>query len=638
MHKTFLSHRLLFIAVLLSIINFPSISSERLSHIKTYTVFYGILNEQQIELAREHDLIILHAGYRGEEVNIEAIKKIRRPKKSGKRTLVIGYISLGENEKPKRGLRKLDPAHRGPVWRNKNGQMVYTEKGFRNWYLDERKLLFGPNGEKRWGIDGMPLTQLGQDGIPDENGKWNSYYVYVADPDWQKYMKDRLDFLFNTAGCDGAFFDTLDVASPWGHFKWMQKDMYDLILKIRSWYPEQIFIPNNGLFLFDQYGPELSKAVDGVMFESYLAEWDWNRNLATRQRWYQSNLDLIHRVLKPLNQKNDLFVFFLHYIQKKQKNAPLFYASMLETSQQLKSATAISTPMLKTMEHPFLLPKNHPLKSENLDVIYKENNYLDIKSWLSLKTFDISRLHLSITDRTGKLERPFIALYDHQIDLKTGRLQIPELSSGSFFLKLRLVDQTGRDLRIGTAKLNIAAQELQRISLITLQPAEKKIILSWPKIKKAQHYKIIWGTQENLLNYDIYSTTTRLELDSLINGQTYFFRIRAENDQTKGPWSEVFYNSPLDCTPPNAPISFQIKLKNKKAKLKWSEPPGEKAAGYYLYIDPINLGYGIPVKLLPFQKEWTVDFEKPGHYILRLSAIDASNNESNTIEKKIFIP
>lgn len=72
-------------------------------------------------------------------------------------------------------------SHLGPISRDKNGKFIFSNNGFRNWYLDQRMLMRSKSGDKVWGQDGLPQTAAGHDDLPDENGKWNSYFVNIAD-------------------------------------------------------------------------------------------------------------------------------------------------------------------------------------------------------------------------------------------------------------------------------------------------------------------------------------------------------------------------------------------------------------------------------------------------------------------------
>lgn len=135
-------------------------------------------------------------------------------------TVVIGYVSIGEEV----GLQKGDG--------------------------------LGPGGYASWYFDGN------NDGKPDQNGEFGSYYTNAANSLWVQrvlniYARDVVD-----KGADGFFLDTVSTCDLYPESK---DGVINLIKKLREKYPDKVIIQNWGFSIVDSTAPY----VNAVMWESW---------------------------------------------------------------------------------------------------------------------------------------------------------------------------------------------------------------------------------------------------------------------------------------------------------------------------------------------------------------------------------
>lgn len=159
-------------------------------------------------------------------------------------TRVLGYLSLGEDDRLRRG------DGRGPG-------------GYASWYVDEHT---GPG-----------LTKPGADGTPDSNADWGSYYVHPADRAWRKTVRGELRRIREDLGMDGVFADT--VLIPRDAFTRkredrMRKGMASLLGSLKSWSDGGFVLVNNG----EEVAASLGRRIDGIMIETDIDadEGSWN--------------------------------------------------------------------------------------------------------------------------------------------------------------------------------------------------------------------------------------------------------------------------------------------------------------------------------------------------------------------------
>ena len=145
-------------------------------------------------------------------------EEIMKLKKKG--ITVIGYVSVGESAQ----LQKGDGLGPG---------------GYASWYFD-----------------------LDNDGCPDQNKEFKSYYTNAANSLWvnqviNKEMKRAAD-----KGVDGFFLDTIDTIEKYPQTK---EAMINLIKNVRQKYPDKILIQNWGFSIVETTAPY----INAFMWESW---------------------------------------------------------------------------------------------------------------------------------------------------------------------------------------------------------------------------------------------------------------------------------------------------------------------------------------------------------------------------------
>lgn len=215
--------------------------------------YYGSWNDDLIFRAQDFRVVVLEPS----QMTAEQIQKLRAGHDGVLGTnddvIVIGYLSIGEDT---RGDRTGDGS--GPCYYNyDSSKVIYEDKGYASWYVDDRDL----NGQ------------------PDEDSLWGSYYVNGGDTLWWQFLKtnpDGADAICAAKGCDGLFLDMLDTASPWPPwpYRWEVDGMSELVQRLRQMYPAKYLIANRGLFYFDStltdaYAHTIRPYIDADLYESY---------------------------------------------------------------------------------------------------------------------------------------------------------------------------------------------------------------------------------------------------------------------------------------------------------------------------------------------------------------------------------
>lgn len=163
-------------------------------------------------------------------------------------TSVIGYVSVGEEV----GIQKGNGLGPG---------------GYASWYFDANN-----------------------DGKPDQNGEFGSYYTNAADPLWVQRILDVYAKDVAGKGADGFFLDTVNTIEVYPQSK---DGMSTLIKKLRERYPDKVIIQNWGFNIVDSTAPY----VNAVMWESWYPDstdqWVINWQNKFKQLKAQYGLDLI---------------------------------------------------------------------------------------------------------------------------------------------------------------------------------------------------------------------------------------------------------------------------------------------------------------------------------------------------------
>lgn len=172
--------------------------------VKTYACYYGPADTAGLSV---FDMAIIEPR----QFTKKEISDLSRT------TIVIGYVSIGE----------LGP------------ERAKELEGKGRWYLDKEN-----------------------NGKPDRNPNWGSYYADPASDTWRTYVLAEIASVITDMGCQGIFMDTLDTI---GKYPEATLPMARLIKEIRKSFPGIYLVANRGFELV----PHLSDTIDAVMFESF---------------------------------------------------------------------------------------------------------------------------------------------------------------------------------------------------------------------------------------------------------------------------------------------------------------------------------------------------------------------------------
>lgn len=226
----------------------------RFKKINSYACYYGKGN---VEALSKRGAVIIETANQTPG-SVAAIRKSR--------TLAIGYISAGEDVNLRTGDGK------GPG-------------GFDSSYYDRNN-----------------------DGRPDRNETWNSYYTNAGSEAWIKHFLGEAKRLREEYGVDGFFLDTVESFTLYTENR---QPMVALIQKLREEHPEAVIVLNRGWDLL----PDLAGAVDGVMYESFTLSYDFGTKSYVRMRpsALDEGLEIVERFLRPAQEKHGLVVLALDY-------------------------------------------------------------------------------------------------------------------------------------------------------------------------------------------------------------------------------------------------------------------------------------------------------------------------------------
>lgn len=644
----------------------------------SYMVYYGSWDEEKILKALDFDLVILHPGKDFSNITPEIIKRIQCGKDNIKGSeddiIVIAYISIGEDETVLRGPGPCDKLLPGPVYygyEKSNGYegIIKTYKNFPSRYLDEVSYVFDINGFIRLLPDGMPELKKGQDGIPDENGVWKSFYVYAGDEEWVGMIKDRMSILSESYYVDGFFLDTLDTASPWGNYGWMQKDMAATVKKLRESFPDKYLIANRGLFLFEKYADIITPSIDGLMFESFISEWDWCLQKGILHPFLRSNYDILKDyVLPEVIKPAGFHMFFLNYMNPQQND---FYNlldnqySILKHLDLKSYSSYISTPDLrKVFPSPDSYQKKDMRIPEVQDVVLNDKSHGKFE--VIIKTVNKGKeeaipgtnMFFDIRYSQSECEPPEVMLlpimsmnYSTLTKSKktSERTDYSFLSYGldkgkNYFFYVKIIGNNITEksyYKISTLKTR-DGEYPELIKSVTGEGGEESALLKWePSSDNVSAYRIYYGETSENLDKKVDSKTNSFKIGGLKNGMVYYFSVCAVSGKgTEGCRSFPIAVCPKNCVPPPSPSNTNIDYNNGYLRVTWDKPENsDRISGYYVYCNP-SCGMRLPLIIDRSNQEAQFsELRKGEDYTVFVTSFDSGYLQSYPSEiKKLKVP
>jgi endo-alpha-1,4-polygalactosaminidase (GH114 family) len=613
-----------------------------------YALFYGSFTSEIVKQCHDFDLVVVHPGDNFTNLNADYVNQIKAGKDGVPGTAddvwVIAYISIGEDEQAPAGPPK-SPKEDGPILSGPMG-LTLSRAGYPTRFLDESTYLFQASGERVYSEGGKPLTQPGHDGIPDENGVWGSYFVNPGDVEWQKNVLEKMMHLREVWKVDGFFLDTLDTASPWGSYAYLQPQLIGLLKNIREAHPKQKIIGNRGLFLLEKFSLDYRKSLDGVLYESLYTNWDWFENQGALSPWAAGDYQYLRDVVLPASRQNPGFqMFYVNYLNPQQAD---FYP-LLHSIEDLLGRSGLSNyvadPLLKQLQRPIsevfpekgsAPPQFGGLSIKELDSGRFELNYQAEENDGKLGQDLFLDVRLSKQSQSGAgiaLLEPLPVRYS-----TPGRLEGLGLEKGTrYFIYARLVGKS-RSQRSNYLEISLTtAQGPQptQVQKLKAEGRESSIFLSWQD--SGHRYRVYQGPTPWQLTPIGVTNKPQFVIKDQINGQSTFVSVSAlDTDERESALCSPLRARAQDSTPPPSPTAVVAKSEGARIAVSWNSI--SDASSYKVYCCGSGEKYRVPLRV-NFQT-LEVDFGRlsKGRYDIWVTAVDSAGNESRrnqTIELEI---
>lgn len=258
----------------------------------SYMIYYGALNDDIIEKAKQYKIVILNPQYGN--ITREQVYEIQT---GG--TSVFGYLSIGEDSRtagmtPEEMLKDERFVGEGTGPRITSGNLDSDN-------TDSDDVCLGEESPGGTGYASYYLDDNNLDGKPDINVNSARAFTNIGDSLWfdelDSMMMDGEDkvagiqeILSNDygrgLGCDGVFLDNIDTCAPNSftdeenpnktRFEWTAPGVETFMKRLKESYPDKLIIQNRGLFFYNQqlshyqYTPR--EYVDFLMVEGYMLD------------------------------------------------------------------------------------------------------------------------------------------------------------------------------------------------------------------------------------------------------------------------------------------------------------------------------------------------------------------------------
>lgn len=615
---------------------------------KDYALCYGHWDEDRVARAHQFDLVVVHPGHDFSTFTPELVDRLKRGRDGLAGTaddvVVLAYVSIGEDDQPPAGPPTARPLS-GPSF-FANGKWSQAKAGYPTRFLDQVAYLFESNGERRYGPNGKPVSQPGQDGIPDENGVWGSYYVNAGDVEWQDMVLQRTRRLQEEFRVDGFFLDTLDTASPWGSYRYSQPQMVSMLGRIRKAHPDHFVLANRGMFLLDTHPKEFISSIDGLLYESLYAIWDWGAQQGVQSPWVVGDYAAYKSPLLGASRRPPGFhLFFVNYLNPQQ---PDFFPIMHAVEDLVGRAGVsnyVSDPLLHGVSQPYsqIFPEQSSAglpELGQLSVLEQSQGRFAVD--LELSRLGDQRLgqDVFLDVRWGTVRPPEaeIALlpalrvdpskFFAEGDRLRGRVEGVGFEKGTkYFIFARLV---GKQRAQRTPYLEVSLTTAQgpqpsQVSELQASSLESSVQLAWKG--KASRYRIYRGSSPAQLQAVAEAKGSPFQVMGLTNGVPQYFSVAALDDQDReGALCPPILARAEDCTPPNSPTELEIQTQGKQVSLTWS--PVQDAKTYKVYCTLASEKYRIPVVVEAPQTQLSLGRLARGKYRVWVTAVDSAGNES----------
>jgi hypothetical protein len=599
----------------------------------TFSCYYGELTPEAIEELKDIDLLIVHPGKGLTNMDASKVEMLRQ---SGPGKTVVGYVTIGEDDQPPGGppLKGADTS--GPSFVDETLEVKKANNGYPHQFLDQRQLVFDEDGFLKFGRNGKPIIKKGQDGHPDENGVWGSYYVRTDVDAWKKRVFKIMDEL-NEMGVDGFFLDTVDTGSPWGDYGWTAGAMLDFVGEIRDRYPDKRIVSNRGLYYLGQ-NDRYANLIDAVLFESVLTHYNWASEIGEVSPWAKGHVDALDRDIIPAQKRTDMHLLVLDYLNPTQPDALVLVQSDRDLLKDTPHSLSFSHPNLQVTgwTPKDLLPDAQPAAWPTLQkidfeegepgrftMIAKFSGPVPEGAWPDLR---ITTRNDVKADRAAGLAPAQVT--DWKLEGDTLRVVGTGLNKNqryTAFLRLvsrALAPQTGFGWSSFTTANSDKPSQVVGLRGDSVPEGLELHFKADSLVAKGYHVYKVEGQERELLKA---TSTSPVLLEDLEIDEVYHLMVVAIGaDGSEGYPSDRFTVVRSDVVPPASPGAVVVEQSGDTVRFAWEGV--EDATGYRLYVVPKEQDFRLPMRVEETEVE--VQNVQPGKYKIFLTSVDGAGNQS----------
>lgn len=634
-----LSFRLLILLLLLT----PPGLAQPVWPPRSFTCYYGEIASDTPDRLADFDLLVVHPG--DDDANLDR-EKVASLRQTGRAKTVVGYVSIGEDSLSPGGPPRQGQDSSGPSFVGKDLKGGKANAGYPAYFMDQRTFEFDPNGFPRVGPNGKRLESHGQDGHPDENGVWGSFYAKADDPGWRAKVFQRLDHL-DRLGLDGFFLDTVDTASPWGDYGWTSSGMLALVEEIRARYPDKRIVANRGLFYLGQ-SDRYARAIDAVLFESMLTLYREETGTASVSPWARWHIQALEDDVIPSQKRNGLTLLVLDYLQPDDPNATVLVQSartLLRNSPQ--HCLTFSHPSLRIpgWTDQQLLTGSHPSAWPSLtgiELLSEKQGLFTLEVTFDGPIPKDAKPDLRVTERNDVVpqraaELPLTPILTYQAQDNQALITANGLDKASNYKAFfRLVSaSTLPQSPFGWSSFRTAPSDLPaQPTDLSSDSIAGGLTLSFTPKEKAPRYRIYQLDEQGgkkLLQETPASPVTLT--GPAVGSATELCVVAVDQQGREGYPSHPHLAVRRKVTPPPAPGPVTVSGDSRQASFAWNEV--DNVRSYRLYVIPEGQSYRLP--LVAKTPELALTSTRPGRYRVFATAVDKDGNQSLPGPSSIWI-
>lgn len=599
----------------------------------TFSCYYGKITPEAVKSLENIDLVVVHPGDNWDNLDAQKISQLR---KTGLDKTVIGYVTIGEDDKPPGGPPLKGEDTSGPSFVGSSLSPAKASNGYPARFLDQQKLVLGEDQFLKFGPDGKPVIEKGQDGHPDENGVWGSYYVRADDPQWRTEVFKKMDALV-AMGADGFFLDTVDTASPWGDYGWTAPGMLEFVEAIRKRYPDKRIVGNRGLFYLTQ-SDRYAKAIDAVLFESVLTHYNWESDSGDISPWAKWHVKALDEEVAPACKRTGLHLLVLDYLNPEQEDALALVQSDRSLLQDIPHSLSFSHPSLQVTGWTAadLLPEpapSHWPTLQKLEVSEGKPGFVTVKANFDSEIPKNSVPDLRITDRSEVVPKRAAQLPPaHLISWKAEGKTLTLVSRGldknqKYRAFLRLLSRsTTLPTDFGWTEFQTQSSTLpaQIKDVTTGNRADGVAVKFTADSALAESYRV-YALVENTPKLLAEGKFSPVVLSHMKVGEVQkVYVVAVDSEGKEGYPSELVTAVRTDVIAPPAPGSVSVSQEGDTVTFSWES--ATEAESYRLYTVPEGKQFRLP--LLTGDTEVEAKNMIPGTYKVYITAVDGAGNQS----------